>query len=206
MLVFYVLYYSVVLAYDDFPNARGNLFNLVTAPFSFIEATPPYSKTVIQGLYSNFLFVAVLLVVASFYCIYLEGRFRGHLSVPLVFFGGVVSSYVLSASLWIWDGHPATGTSIIGFTTTLFIAVGTLSDLPHSFGPILKGSKQPRYFLVAFVLLFLFLWSALVVIPTYLVGNNAYALHLLGGGLSWVVIGIWLGIKSHRISKQPPTD
>ena len=114
--------------------------------------------------------------------------------MPSVFFSGVISSYVLSASVWVWVGHPATGTSIVGFTTTLFIAVGTLSDFPRSFGPILKGSKQPKHFLVAFVLLDLFLWSTLIVIPTYLVGNSAYAFHLLGGGLSWAVIGTWIKI------------
>ena len=191
VLLFYLLYYFVVQAYDYLPSMRGNLFDFLTSPFSFVEAAPPYSKSITQGLYNNFLFVAVIIIIAGLYSIYLEKRFKRWLSVPLVFFSGVLSTYMASAGIWAVFGQPATGTSIIGFTMASFIAVGSIADVKRNLAVMMRGNKQGKTFVVGFLLLVLFLWSSYAILTSYLIGNGAYALHLAGGSLSWLVLLSW---------------
>jgi hypothetical protein len=197
VFVFYGLYATVVYLYDwlqpfkPLPVMAANLIQFATSPFSFIEATPPYSSSTIMGLYNNFLFVALLMVFLAMYNLTLSRRLKRPLSLPRVFGGGVAATYAVSGAIWILTGQPSTGTSIIGFTTVTALALASATDLSGQLRRIYVGNRKAMEYVRAYVWLIVFGIASLIALGSYVLGNQAYPLHLVGGTISSIPLVLW---------------
>jgi hypothetical protein len=205
VILFYGLYAGVVYLYDviqpftPIPVNEANLIEFITSPFSFVEATPPYSKSVIQGLYNNFLFIAVAMVLLMLYDIGLSRSFRKRITVPRVFWAGVLATYAVAWVVWALTGQPSTGTSIMGFTFVTVLAVIATVDLAGQLKLVPSGSRGLKEFARA---LFLAIFAILAIyfgFAGYLWMNGSYVLHLAGGAVSGSTLAIWSRLRSvHR--------
>jgi len=198
VFIFYGLYAAVVFLYDGLqpfkplPLGAANLIAFTTSPFSFVEATPPYSSSTTVGLYNNFLLVAVLMVFLAMYNLILSRSLKPFVTLPSVFGAGVAGSYLVSLSIWILSKQPATGTSIIGFTVVAAIVVTTLADLISQLRLIVAGERSARTYLRAYAVLILFGVASLIALNSYIVGNPSFLLHLVGGAASGGVLVLWM--------------
>ena len=202
LFIFYGLYAGVVYLYDAlqpfFPLSLNlaNLIEFITSPFSFVEATPPYSSSTATGLYNNFLFVAVIMTLLAMYSLAASSRLKPYVSLPLVFGASVAGTYAVSAGIWALSTQPSTGTSIIGFTAASAVAVASSVDLIDEIRLIAGKRGNMKDYAKAYFLLVVAGISSLTVLESYILGNPSYLLHLTGGAISGGFVAAW--VRGHR--------
>jgi hypothetical protein len=208
LFIFYALYAGVVYLYDalqpftPLPVNLANLIEFATSPFSFVEATPPYSSSTVAGLYDNFLFVAVIMMFLAMYSLASSGRLKSYVSLPLVFGASVAGTYAVSAGVWVLSKQPSTGTSIIGFTTAVTVAFASGADLSVQLRLIFDGNRTLKEYAKAYVLLVVFGIASLIALGSYIFGNSSYLLHLAGGAVSGGVLVLLA--RRHRFPQGEP--
>jgi hypothetical protein len=206
VFIFIGLYVAVAYFYDwlqPFKPLSTNVANLIqfaSSPFSFIEATPPYSSSTIVGLYNNFFFVVLLMVSLATYNLTLSRRLKHPLSMPRVFGGGIVGTYVVSGATWILIGQPSTGTSIIGFTTVTMLALASVTDFQGQLRRIYDGNQKAMEYVGAYLCLIVLGIASLTLFKSYILGNQAYPLHLAGGAVSSISLILWAWKTKARTS------
>jgi hypothetical protein len=137
------------------------------------------------------------------YNIVLSHRLRRYVSVPSIFGASVVGTYLASDFVWKITPYPATGTSTIGFTFAVALAVTAFADLieyRQMAGPTRPNPKTS----LKIVASALFAAFALVTIfNSYLLMNPSAVLHLAGGGISLLFLYIWSEMGRPSILKLP---
>lgn len=209
ILGFYGLYYGVIRLYDalapfnTLPTIEQNWIMLSTSPFNFVEAIGKTSEATIQGLTNNFAFPAALMALLMAYNIGVSGRLRRVVSVPSVFGAGVMGTYFTSALVWKFSPSPATGTSIIGFTFMVMIAITAFADV-HQLSRVKPNPKKMTKWRLKVVAIVFFLVFGVVETPyAYLLGNPSALLHLFGGGSSIMFLYVWTLLGSPSIPRLP---
>lgn len=206
VVVFYALYAAVIGLYDalqplaPLPSNEVGWIMLVTSPFNYAEAVGKTAAETIQGLYNNFTFVALLMGISMLYNILLSHRLRRYVSVPSIFGASVAASYLVSWGVWKFSPYPATGTSIIGFSFALSLAITAFADLIEFRKLDLAARREvgnaSRIIVCSLVMVFAFLTA----FNSYLWMNPSYLLHLAGAGCTLMFILLWreMGCPSVR--------
>ena len=176
----------------------------LTSPINFCENFSHDYSSAQEGFISNGITVAIIIFIASFYSDYTEIALKRYLSFGNAAAVSVAASYLLSGLTWFNSGVPSSGTSIIGFNLTLFLALGLLADwhhmkknkvayvaklsnswYAHLLSTRLKVSIKVGILRTYNTKRLLLGWGAIATtlfIPfLYLFSNGSYALHLSGG-------------------------
>lgn len=197
VIAFYALYaaviglYSVLQPFAPLPSNEAAWIMLVTSPFNFAEAVGKTSAETIQGLYNNFTFVAILMSLSMLYNVLLSHRLRRYVSVPSIFGSSVAASYLVSWGVWKIFPYPATGTSIIGFSFALSLAITASADLIEfrtlDLASRREAGNASRIIVCSLVVVF----AILTAFSSYLWANPSYLLHIAGAGCTLMFILLW---------------
>jgi hypothetical protein len=174
----------------------------LTSPFNPLEITSQTYGSYTIGEVSNFGLVAIIILGADIYHQFFSIRWKNQLLPRTVLFAAIAASYIVSGLVWIFDKIPSTGTSIIGFCLIGYIVINSSADfknyrrakLMREQGKVAASSRK----VLAYVWLLVLSWVGLVFL---FLDNSSYWLHLLGGGISLVIIFSFL---RHRMSIVNP--
>jgi len=209
VLAFYVLYAVVIGLYDalqpftPLPSYEAGWIMLVTSPFNYAEAVGKTTAETTQGLYNNFTFVAVLMVISMLYNIFVSRRLRRYVSVPSIFGASVCATYVVSWGVWKISAYPATGTSIIGFSFAFALAATAFADLVEHRKLDLTARRSIRSITGILLCSFVLAFALVTVFSSYLWGNSSYFLHLAGGGIAFVALYLWTELGNPSLRALP---
>lgn len=208
ILVFYALYYGVVRLYGALQLIRlSSIAELgimwATGPFNYMEAVGNTPAQTTQGLLNNFAFPAAMMATLMLYDIFLSRRLRKTVSVPSVFGGSVVGTYLVSWVIWKLSPQPGTGTSIIGFSFALAVTVCAFADLV-SLPKKRANERLGVTTMLRIVGMAIFAAFGLVqIFLAYLWMNSAAIFHVTGGVVCLLVLFAWSKIGSPSIPALP---
>jgi hypothetical protein len=162
-------------------NGDGSRLAIVfflTSPVNLYENFSGAYSSVTQGLLANFAFTAVMLALTEAYCRVDQVKLRGSLSVDRAFLASIAASYLLSILVWVWEGFPAYGSSIIGFCMTVFLLINSLLDART----YTKRSQEWEFRQKQFLWMVALAFSVVILPIGYSIGNSGFPLHV--GGLA----------------------
>ncbi len=198
--IFVILYALVNFVYfSDFKRWGLNYTAwFLTSPFNPLEITSRAYGSYTIGEVSNFGLVAIIILGADVYHQFFSTRWKNQLLPRTVLFAAIAASYMVSGLVWIFDKMPSTGTSIIGFCLIGYVVINSSADFKdYQRAKLLreqgKAAASARKTL-AYIWLLVLSWVSLVFL---FLDNSSYWLHLLGGGISLVIIYSFL---KHRVS------
>ncbi len=168
----------------------------LTSPFNPIEIVASAYGSYMVGEVLNFGVVSIIILGADVYYRFLAIRFRSGVGPTVILLIAISASYLLSGLTWAITKTPSTGTSVVGFVMGSMIVISSSSDFRNYWRKrlILQGRPAPSIPKMIVYIVFLVLsWTT--VIALFLVGNNQYWLHLLGGGIGLALFGAYLASK-----------
>ncbi len=159
--------------------AFSSIIRFLTSPFNPIENFSNAYPNLAIGELSNLGFVAFILFATQFYMRNLMAVFKGYIAYSMLFWSGILASYITSAGYWLTTGTPSTGTSIIAFGFLLFLVVSTILDITYYY--------RNKNFVRAY-------WSfaAALVCGILAYTYTGMEIHLIGGALFLLILFIYL--------------
>lgn len=164
--------------YNTLPALQESSLALwLTSPFNIT-----YEMQGSNGLLYNYFFVVAVYLLVELYSrnlADLEGR--GSL-LRNAFLLSLLSSYIISACVWMGTGYPSSGSSVMGFNILLFASFETYdSELINRMSEKRQGARRTLEIVSATIVVLLVIVSSLIFM--YLNGNNFWYVHLTGGAL-----------------------
>jgi hypothetical protein len=208
-LIFIVLFLFVSLLYlflqwYGFNTLIGNFgkeLAFLSSPFNMLEDFSGYYSGLYQspqqGYIYNTVFTTAFLFFAAFYYHFITENKR--FSIERVFLGSIVGSYVVSIVVWMLTGWPSTGTSIIGFCVLAYLLGLSSYDL------LVVKRKEPQLrFKTAKSIMIIptIIFSSIILLFGYLLGNNASVYHLAGGAICGILAFTISARRFREVTKQ----
>lgn len=191
--IFIVLYWAANQLYVTYhlPGLIGTQAALfVTSPFNGLEDLSKIYGSLWSGLLNNYVVVAIVLWLAEIYAVHFSIKLKAH-SPYIIFLCSVLATYVLAALVWVATGQPSAGSSIIGFSITGFLLASLLLDAKHYILSGLQRIKSSVFSVRGWLGYLLAIMSPILtafLLATYLISNQSWWLHLLGGGIFLLII------------------
>jgi hypothetical protein len=197
--VFFFGYLLVNYLYLQLPRNLILNYGIVflTSPFNVLETLSPVYNSVAQGLQENFEILVAVILIAEVFSRYSMVRLKPYLTIDWAFALGIAASYVTSALWWWHTGVPGSGTSIVAFSILLFLASAASLDVKRRMKDARTKAELKRDYI----------WIAALVtsfgfLPTYVVGNPHYQLHIVGALVFGSMVGLLAETRSARQARQ----
>jgi hypothetical protein len=173
---FFIALEGSIYLFGNVYNACVNpLWTFIISPVNYCENFSPIYTSPIQGLQGNFITVGILIFVAVLYYKASEHYHKRVFPVYRILSLSILSSYLISALLFLNSGFPSEGTSIIAFSLLTFLFLELILDISRiSQKPGRKGALLKLGGFITVILV------ASLMLAGYIINNSSASLHLAG--------------------------